>query len=34
MWSFEENPISLKHSELEKYWGNYSYMDKWRKIFK
>ncbi|MDP3461944.1 MAG: DUF4263 domain-containing protein [Bacteroidales bacterium] len=33
LWSFEENPKSLKHSELKKYWKNYKYMDLWRMIF-
>lgn len=32
LWSFEENPISLKSNQLVKYWSNYSYMDLWRKI--
>jgi hypothetical protein len=32
LWSFEENPISLKDSELKNYWKNYSYMDLWRKV--
>lgn len=32
LWSFEENPESLKNSKLKDYWRNYGYMDKWRKI--
>ena len=32
LWSFEENPKSLKHSELEKFWTDYGYMDLWRKV--
>lgn len=32
LWSFEENPKSLKHSELENYWTEYGYMDLWRKV--
>ncbi|MCV6629998.1 MAG: DUF4263 domain-containing protein [Flavobacteriaceae bacterium] len=32
LWSFEENPISLGHSVLEKYWREYDYISKWRKI--
>lgn len=32
LWSFEENPKSLKHSELEKFWTEYGYMDLWRKV--
>ncbi len=31
-WSFKENPISLKHTQLEKYWKEYEYLDRWRKI--
>ena len=31
-WSFKENPVSLKHSELEKYWKEYGYLDMWRKL--
>lgn len=30
LWSFAENPKSLKPSELKKYWEGYNYMDKWR----
>lgn len=32
-WSFKENPVSLSHTELEKYWKEYDYMEMWRKIF-
>lgn len=32
-WSFEENPVSIPFSALEKYWQTYGYMDSWRKIF-
>jgi len=32
-WSFEENPISLEFSKLEKYWKGYSYMNRMRQIF-
>ncbi|GGZ94354.1 Shedu anti-phage system protein SduA domain-containing protein [Algibacter mikhailovii] len=32
LWSFEENPISLKDSQLEKYWQEYGYMDIFRKV--
>ena len=31
-WSFKENPVSLKHTELEKYWQEYDYLDFWRKV--
>ncbi|WP_321290147.1 Shedu anti-phage system protein SduA domain-containing protein [uncultured Sunxiuqinia sp.] len=34
LWSFEENPKSLKSAELESYWTNYKYMDRWRQIMK
>ena len=34
LWSFEENPISLKDSQLEKFWQEYDYMDIFRKILK
>ena len=30
-WSFKENPISLKHTELGKYCQEYNYLDFWRK---
>jgi len=30
LWSFAENPITFPHSELQKYWESYSYMDRWR----
>ena len=33
LWSFEENPISLKHADLKEYWENYQYMDLFRKAF-
>lgn len=33
LWSFEEHPVSLKHSDLRTYWENYGYMDTWRKVF-
>lgn len=32
--SFEENPVSLRDSQLEKYWQRYGYMDLFRKILK
>lgn len=32
LWSFEEKPICLNHSQLEKYWQEYKYMDSFRKI--
>lgn len=32
-WSFAENPISLKHSQLENYWKTYPYMDNMRLNF-
>ena len=31
-WSFEDNPVSLKQSQLKQYWETYSYMDNMRKI--
>ena len=31
LWSFEENPVCLKHSQLENYWQEYKYMDTFRK---
>lgn len=33
LWSFEENPISLKNKNLKEYWKNYKYMDLFRKTF-
>jgi hypothetical protein len=30
LWSFAENPITLKPSDLKDYWENYGYMDRWR----
>ena len=32
LWSFEEHPISLKHTQLKNYWENYGFMDLFRKI--
>ena len=32
LWSFEENPQCLKHSDLKPFWQNYGYMDRWRQI--
>jgi hypothetical protein len=34
LWSFVENPKSLKHTDLEEYWMTYGYMDSWRKMLK
>jgi len=34
LWSFEENPKSLNPSGLEKFWTDYEYMDRWRKMLK
>jgi len=31
-WSFEKHPQTLPHSELEDYWKNYGYMDRWRMV--
>ncbi|WP_109853505.1 Shedu anti-phage system protein SduA domain-containing protein [Aquimarina sp. AU58] len=31
-WSFEENPKSLKDSDLEKFWKEYGYMEMWRRL--
>jgi len=32
LWSFKENPIALKHSDLKTFWENCPYMDSWRRI--
>lgn len=32
LWSFAENPTTLTHSDLEPYWKEYGYMDRWRQI--
>lgn len=32
LWSFTENPQTLKHTDLENYWKSYAYMDKWRRL--
>lgn len=32
LWSFDEHPITLPHNELEKFWKNYGYMERFRKI--
>lgn len=32
-WSFEDNPTTLEPSKLEDFWTNYSYMDRFRRIF-
>ena len=32
LWSFAEHPKTLAPSELTQFWGNYKYMDIWRKI--
>jgi hypothetical protein len=32
LWSFAENPVTLPPSDLEKYWKNYGYMDRWRQL--
>ena len=32
LWSFAENPITLKHSDLESYWKNYGYTERWRQL--
>ena len=34
MWSFFEKSKSLNHTQLENYWTNYSYMNRWRQILK
>lgn len=32
LWSFAENPKTIPPSQLNSYWENYGYMDKWRKM--
>lgn len=32
LWSFEEYPKSLKHSDLKGFWESYAYMDLFRKV--
>ncbi|RCH54670.1 DUF4263 domain-containing protein [Mucilaginibacter hurinus] len=32
LWSFAKYPKTKSHNELQKYWENYQYMDRWRKI--
>jgi NADP-dependent 3-hydroxy acid dehydrogenase YdfG len=32
LWSFAQHPVTRSHSELQDYWENYGYMDRWRKI--
>ncbi|MBE9584291.1 DUF4263 domain-containing protein [Mucilaginibacter sp. JRF] len=32
LWSFAEHPLTLSHSNLQDYWANYGYMDRWRKV--
>lgn len=32
LWSFAENPKTLQPSELQKFWEEYAYMDRWRKL--
>jgi hypothetical protein len=31
-WSFKNNPVALEFRNLEGYWKNYGYMDRWRSI--
>ncbi|MFI5158657.1 MAG: hypothetical protein ACHQF4_07305 [Sphingobacteriales bacterium] len=32
LWSFAKHPVTHSHGELQEYWKNYNYMDRWRKI--
>jgi Domain of unknown function (DUF4263) len=32
LWSFAEHASTRSHGELQNYWKNYSYMDRWRKL--
>jgi len=32
LWSFAEHAITRSHGELQDYWKNYNYMDRWRKL--
>lgn len=32
LWSFQDHPISLKSTDLKKYWQDYGYMDLFRRV--
>ena len=32
LWSFAKHPATRSHGELQEYWKNYNYMERWRKM--